>query len=82
VTLGGAQVAVRRSVSPDGRYVRKAIQAPGGRRFTERVRLFEPDEIAAMLADAGVAIRHRLGDYDGSPLRADSPRTILVGQAG
>ena len=82
VTLDGAQVAVRRSVSPDGRYVRKAIQAPGGRRFTERVRLFAPDEIAGMLAEIGMTVRHRLGDYDGTPLRADSPRTILIGQAG
>lgn len=82
VTLDGQPIAVRRSVSPDGRYVRKAIQAPGGRRFTERVRLFAPDEIAGMLSDAGVTVRHRLGDYDGTPLRLDSPRTILIGQAG
>jgi SAM-dependent methyltransferase len=81
VTLDGQPVAVERSVSRDGRYVRKVIQAPGGRRFTERVRLFAPEEIARMLADAGVAVRHRLGDYAGSPLKSDSPRTILIGQA-
>src|SRR5438094_477645 len=63
-----------------GRHAR-AFQAAGGRRFTERVRLFGPDEIARMLADAGVAVRHRFGDYDASPLGPDSPRTILLGQA-
>lgn len=82
VRLGGEEVTVRRSVSPDGRYVRKVIHPPGGRRFTERVRLFAPDEIAGMLTTAGVTVRHRLGDYDGAPLCVDSPRTILIGQAG
>ena len=81
VTLDGRPVTVERSVSSDGRFVRKAIRAPGGRRFTERVRLFAPEEIARMLADAGLAVRLRLGDYDGTPLRTDSPRTILIGQA-
>jgi len=79
--LSGTEVAVTRSVSADARYVRKTIQAAGGRHFTERVRLFGPEEIAHMLTDAGVAVRHRFGDYDASPLGPDSPRTILLGQA-
>ena len=33
-----------------------------------------------MLAEARVTVRHRFGDYDASPLGADSPRTILFGQ--
>jgi SAM-dependent methyltransferase len=78
--LDGAEVAVARSVSVDGRYVCKTITTTGGRRFTERVRLFSADEIATMLAEARVTIRHRFGDYDASPLGADSPRTILFGQ--
>lgn len=78
--LRGAEVHVTRSVSPDGRYVCKTIDAPGGRRFTERVRLFEPDEIGRMLADAGVRLVHRFGDYNAAPLTADAPRTILVGE--
>ena len=78
--LDGAEVAVARSVSVDGRYVCKTITTTGGRRFTERVRLFGADEIAAMLAEAHVTVRHRFGDYDASPLGADSPRTILFGQ--
>jgi hypothetical protein len=72
-------VDVVRSVSPDGRYVCKTIVTPDGRRFVERVRLFEPAEIAAMLGEAGIDVRHRFGDYDAAPLRSGSPRTILAG---
>jgi SAM-dependent methyltransferase len=78
--LNGTDVRVARSVSPDGRYVCKTIEAPSGRRFSERVRLFGAEEIETMLADAGVAVRHRFGDYDASTPRPDSPRTILLGQ--
>ena len=78
--LDGAEVAVARSVSADGRYVCKTFTTAGGRRFTERVRLFGADEITTMLAEAHVTVRHRFGDYDASPLGADSPRTILFGQ--
>jgi len=78
--LDGTAVSVTRSVSADGRYVCKTITTAGGRRFTERVRLFGADEITAMLAGARVTVRHRFGDYDASPLAGDSPRTILFGQ--
>ncbi|HET9041267.1 MAG TPA: class I SAM-dependent methyltransferase [Gemmatimonadales bacterium] len=78
--LDGAEVTVARSVSPDGRYVCKTITTPRGRRFSERVRLFGADEIAAMLTHTGVTVRARFGDYDASALAPDSPRTILFGQ--
>jgi SAM-dependent methyltransferase len=80
VEVEGAIVNVSRSVSPDGRYVCKTIRAPRGRRYTERVRLFEPAQIAAMLQAAGVEVRFRFGDYDAGPLTAESQRTILMGQ--
>jgi hypothetical protein len=35
-----------------------------------------------MLGHAGVAVRHRFGDYDASAHDVHSPRTILVGQRG
>ena len=76
--LGGA-VDVARSVSPDGRHVCKTIVTPDGRKFVERVRLFEPSEIAAMLGDAGIDVREGFGDYDAAPLGPGSPRTILAG---
>ena len=77
----GREAEVTRAVSADGRYVSKIIHTGDGRRFVERVRLFEPGEIEAMLGAAGVTVRHRFGDYDASPMLATSPRTILAGQA-
>lgn len=80
-SIGDTEVVVTRDLSPDNRYVCKTIQRRGSRRYVERVRLFEPGEIEDMLARAGIAIRHRLGDYDGHPLTPASSRTILIGQA-
>jgi SAM-dependent methyltransferase len=78
---GGTSALVSRTLSPDGRYVGKAIEWADGRRFVERVRLFEPVEIAEMLEHAGLTITHRFGDYDGHTLAPDSSRTILIGRA-
>lgn len=78
--VSGSAVRVSRSVSPDGRYVCKTIHAGNGRRFRERVRLFEPEQMIQMLEAAGVAVEHQFGDYDASPLGAESSRTILAGR--
>jgi ubiquinone/menaquinone biosynthesis C-methylase UbiE len=80
VEVGESRIQVSRSVSPDGRYVCKSIRSAQGRHYRERVRLFEPDQMSAMLASAGVDVRFRYGDYDGGPLTPDSARTILMGQ--
>lgn len=80
VRVRGGEAEIVRAVSADGRYVCKTIMTPGGRRFTERVRLFEPGQIAAMLEAAGVHVRARYGDYDAAPLQPGSPRTILAGR--
>lgn len=82
VDLPGRTIQVTRSVSPDGRYVCKSILSSTGRHYMERVRLFEPDQISGMLAAAGVSVRHRFGDYDGTSLTPDAARTILMGQVG
>jgi SAM-dependent methyltransferase len=79
--VSGSTVRVSRSVSPDGRYVCKSIHAGQGREFRERVRLFEPEQMVEMLEAGGVTVQSRFGDYDANPLGADSPRTILAGQA-
>ena len=81
IAVQGREVEVTRAVSADGHYVSKTIRTTDGRRFAERVRLFEPAEMEAMLHRTGVAVRHRFGDYDASALEAGSSRTILVGQA-
>jgi SAM-dependent methyltransferase len=80
IHVSGETVQVRRSVSPDGRYVCKSIRASLGRHYMERVRLFEPEQISQMLESAGVRIQHRFGDYDAAPLEPGAPRTILLGQ--
>jgi SAM-dependent methyltransferase len=80
VSLGGRQVEIRRELSDDGHHVTKTILTGDGRRFRERVRLFEPEEITGMLAEACVSVRHQFGDYAGALLTAGSPRTILAGQ--
>ena len=82
VELDGKRITIARAVSPDGRFVRKTIRSPSGREYLERVRLVAPDELTGMLAAEGVAVRHEFGDYEGRPLSAGAPRTILVGQAG
>jgi SAM-dependent methyltransferase len=80
VSLGGRQVEIRRELSSNGHHVTKTILTGDNRRFQERVRLFEPAEIAGMLSAAGVHVCHRYGDYGGAPLRPGSPRTILAGR--
>jgi SAM-dependent methyltransferase len=79
-TLGGVHVRVRRRLEEGGRFVVKVIELDDGRQFTERVRLFEPAELDAMLAESGASVRHRFGDYAGAPLSAGSPRLILVSE--
>ena len=80
VVVQGGTAEVARTMSADGRYVCKTIVTPVGRRFTERVRLFEPQQMSAMLSAAGLEVQQHFGDYDAGPIRPDSPRTILVGR--
>jgi SAM-dependent methyltransferase len=77
-TLAGTSVTLRRRLEDAGRYVVKDIELADGRRFRERVRLFEPAELEAMLAGVGAEVHHRFGDYDGAPLAAGSPRVLLL----
>jgi SAM-dependent methyltransferase len=80
VALGGGPAQVSRRLEDGDRTVVKTIATSDGRRFVERVRLYETAELEAMLATAGVSPRERLGDYDGNPLSGASPRAILIGQ--
>lgn len=79
LALGGREIEVTRALSPDGHHVSKTIRT-ADRSFVERVRLFEPDEIEAMLCRAGITVRRRFGDYDATPMTPQSARAILVGQ--
>ncbi len=79
-TLAGTSVTLRRRLEDGGHYVVKDIELADGRRFRERVRLFERAELEAMLEGAGATVRHRFGDYDGAPLAAGSPRVLLLAE--
>jgi len=73
-------VRISRRISDDGRYVIKEIEIRDeGRSFQERVRLFSPAELRALISAAGFTVEQAYGDYDGRPLTADAPRAILVG---
>jgi SAM-dependent methyltransferase len=78
--LAGQPVRISRELADEGRFVRKRITTPDGRVFTERVRLFGADELAGMLASAGITVRHRFGDYDGGGITPSSPRIMLMGE--
>src|SRR5690606_9907514 len=78
--LGGVQAEVTRTLEEGDSVVVKRIVTEDGRRFRERVRLFSPDELAAMLGRCGISVRHRLGDYEGGSLHDGAPRAILIGE--
>ncbi|HVG23749.1 MAG TPA: class I SAM-dependent methyltransferase [Thermoanaerobaculia bacterium] len=51
----------------------------GEKRYLERVRGYDLDEVSSMFAACNLAIRAAFGDFDGSPYDRTSPRLILVG---
>lgn len=77
--MNDTPVKIRRSLSPDERYVIKEIDPGDGRLFREQVRLFTPDELRHMVAPT-LDVKAVFGDYHGNPLTPDSPRVFLVGQ--
>ena len=71
--------------TPDGPYVRKSIEFTDTRNgrvvmeAEERVRLYEPEELDAMLRVAGLEpVGPAVGDFDGRAYDATSPRWIRV----
>lgn len=76
---GGGEVRVTRRIGADGRFVIKEIELRDeGRRFEERVRLYDAAELAALLTDAGLRVGAQFGNYDGGPPGPAAPRVILV----
>lgn len=70
----------------DGAVSKRIEIDPGGpegpaRVYRERVRLYEPGELEAMMEDAGLPVVERCGDYGGAPFGDDSPRLLLLGRA-
>lgn len=86
VELGRRRVVQTRELVEDGQVVQKRIDIfEHGRRtprtFYERVRLYGPGELWEMLSAASLEPFAEFGDYGGGPLRAGSPRVILMGRA-
>jgi SAM-dependent methyltransferase len=76
--IGRQRVIIERRLSDDARFVIKEMHLmDDGRHFMERVRLFSPDELEALVTETGLVLEHSFGDYDGSPLARSSPRAII-----
>ena len=76
---GGRTVVQRRRITGHGRFVVKTITVEGeGREFMERVRLFEREDLEALMAAAGLTVTAVFGDYDGSSQGPQSPRCLLL----
>ncbi|HUO83978.1 MAG TPA: class I SAM-dependent methyltransferase [Thermoanaerobaculia bacterium] len=76
--IDGREAAIERWFDAASRTLNKRIII-GEKRFLERVRAYDLDEISTLFAAAGFAIRDVFGDFDGSPFEIGSRRLILVG---
>jgi len=47
--------------------------------FYESVKMYSPDQILHMMEKANLRVLHLFGDYQGSPLKKNSPRLIVIG---
>jgi len=70
--------SIERWFDPNDRSFNKRITI-GQKRYLERVRGYDLDEISMMFTTAGLTIRAAFGDFLGAPFETSSPRLILVG---
>lgn len=81
----GRKVTETRRLLEGGHVVEKEIEIrePGEapRVYHERVRLYDAEELLALLARHGFEAVEHFGGYDGSPPAPDSPRVILIGRS-
>jgi SAM-dependent methyltransferase len=82
----GVLLEETRSLSPDGRRVRKRVvmrrvDGGGERAWHEDVRLYEPGELDAALASAGLTPTARFADFQGAPFGADAERQLVRAEA-
>ena len=79
IERAGIRVVSRRAI--EGQRIVKRMELTrldtgATRQVTESVRLYEPAELRAMAAEAGLAPVREAGDYDGRPFGPDTPRWI------
>lgn len=85
--LDDRRVVQERRLEQNGTFVVKTIRIFGPDEeeaestYYERVRLYSPDELRAMLHRAELEPEHTYGDYSGTPPCSDCPRYILLGHA-
>ncbi|HEX9457920.1 MAG TPA: class I SAM-dependent methyltransferase [Thermoanaerobaculia bacterium] len=72
------RVEIDRWFDPRDRSFNKRITI-GQKRFLERVRGYDLNEISMMFNSSGLSIDQAFGDFQGAPFDAASPRLILVG---
>jgi SAM-dependent methyltransferase len=72
------KVEIERWFDPRDRSFNKRITI-GQKRYLERVRGYDLNEISTMFTSSGLSIRQVFGDFAGAPFDAASPRLILVG---
>lgn len=71
-------VKIERWFDPSDRSFNKRMTI-GEKRYLERVRGYDLDEISAMFSSCNLRIRESFGDFDGKSFDRTSPRLILVG---
>jgi SAM-dependent methyltransferase len=70
-----------RSLEDEGRRVVKRVKLTGPegeRTWREDVRLYEPEEIEALLSEHGLRVERTAGDFDGSPAGPSAVRQIVL----
>jgi SAM-dependent methyltransferase len=72
------RVLIERWFDASSRTFNKRITI-GEKKFLERVRGYDLDEMTAIFASSGMAIRDVFGDFEGAPYAPASPRLILLG---
>ncbi|HTR04377.1 MAG TPA: class I SAM-dependent methyltransferase [Thermoanaerobaculia bacterium] len=78
---GGKEYRIRRSWDPATSRIEKEIEVRRGGSaeiFRESVRAYAPDELAALLEGAGLAVCKTWGDFDETPPGPNAPRLIVL----
>ena len=78
--IGEATVTSRRHFDKHSRRLIKEVEFNEGsriERWHESVRIYEPDELDALLAMAGLFVERRCSDFSGAEFTAASPRQLV-----